>query len=121
CAFRAGAGSKATIIERQGGSENAFTTHVNRVDVEEGAELVWIVFQDQPDETTALSRFEGRIAKNGKLSLFVMNAGGKLVRYEIEVDAEGDRCDFQLRGVNLLSGNSHTDVTMVLSHLGHGA
>jgi Fe-S cluster assembly protein SufD len=121
CVFRAGAGAKATVIERQGGAENAFTTHVNRVEVEEGAELTWIVFQEQPDATTALSRFEGRIGRNARLSLFVMNAGGRLVRYEIAVDAAGEDSDFQLRGVNLLSGQSHTDVTMVLGHLGHGA
>lgn len=120
CVLNAGAGARAVIVERQGGGENALTTHVNRVEVAEGAEVTWIVFQEQPDATTALSRFEGRIAKDGKLSLFVMNAGGKLVRYEIAVEAGGERADFQLRGVNLLSNDSHTDVTMVLSHLGHG-
>ncbi len=121
CALRAGKGSRAIIVERQGGSENALTTHVNRVELDENAEITWIVFQEQPDLTTALSRFEGSIAANAKLSLFVMNSGGRLVRYEIAVDAAGDRSDFQLRGVNLLSGESHTDVTMVLSHLGYGA
>src|SRR5690606_13242692 len=94
--------------------------HVNRVDVADNAEVTWIVFQEQPGDATALSRFEGRIGKAAKLSLFVMNAGGRLVRYEIAVDAEGEAGDFQLRGVNLLSGDSHTDITMVLRHIGYG-
>jgi Fe-S cluster assembly protein SufD len=45
-----------------------------------------------------------------------MNTGGKLVRQEIKVDAAGQGAVFNLRGVNLLTGDSHTDVTMVLDH-----
>jgi Fe-S cluster assembly protein SufD len=45
-----------------------------------------------------------------------MNAGGKLVRQEVRVATKGEGSDFQLRGVNLLSGDTHTDVTMVLDH-----
>jgi Fe-S cluster assembly protein SufD len=46
--------------------------------------------------------------------VFVMNAGGKLVRQEIRVGCRRGR-RFQLRGVNLLAG-VHSDVTMVLDH-----
>lgn len=120
CSLAVGEGASAVVIERQCGEGNALTTHVNRVDVADNAEVTWIVFQEQPGDATALSRFEGRIGKAAKLSLFVMNAGGRLVRYEIAVDAEGEAGDFQLRGVNLLSGDSHTDITMVLRHIGYG-
>lgn len=120
CAFRAGEGTKAVIVERLHGNAEALATHVDRVEIGKAAEITWIVLQEQAGETTGLSRFEGRIAEGAKLTLFVMNAGGKLVRHEIRVDAEGEEADFQLRGVNLLSGSSHTDVTMVLRHIGQG-
>ena len=45
-----------------------------------------------------------------------MNAGGKLVRQEIRVKAAGEGSVFTLRGVNLLSGETHCDVTMQLDH-----
>ena len=45
-----------------------------------------------------------------------MNSGGKLVRQEVRVTAAGEGGDFQLRGINLLSGETHCDVTMVLDH-----
>ena len=45
-----------------------------------------------------------------------MNAGGKLVRQEIMVRTTGEGADFKLRGINLLAGDTHTDVTMVLDH-----
>ncbi|MIL09975.1 Fe-S cluster assembly protein SufD, partial [Salmonella enterica subsp. enterica] len=49
-------------------------------------------------------------------TLFVMNEGGKLVRQEVRVRTTGEGADFQLRGVNLLAGDVHNDVTMVLDH-----
>ena len=45
-----------------------------------------------------------------------MNVGGKLVRQEVRVETRGEGGDFQLRGVNLLAGETHCDVTMVLDH-----
>ncbi len=113
---RAGAGSKAVIVERQTGSADALTTAISTLDLADGAEIVWIILQEQPEGATHLARFQGRLGKDAKLKLFVMNAGGKLVRQEINVDAAGEGADFQLRGVNLLAGDAHNDVTMQLDH-----
>ena len=70
----------------------------------------------RPDTATYLGQFNAWIGKDARFSLFVMNAGGKLVRQEVRVATKGEGSDFQLRGVNLLSGETHTDVTMVLDH-----
>lgn len=113
---KAGAGSVATIIERQTGSDAAFVSSVSSVEVGEGAELLWVIVQDQPEAATHLGQFIATIAKDAKLSLFIMNAGGKLVRQEVRVDAAGEGSDFKLRGINLLGGETHCDVTMVLDH-----
>src|SRR5690606_29972186 len=56
------------------------------------------------------------LAADAKLTLFIMNAGAKLVRQEVRVDASGERSDLKLRGVNLLGGETHCDGTMVLDH-----
>ena len=45
-----------------------------------------------------------------------MNSGGKLVRQEVRVSADGEGGEFTLRALNLLAGEAHTDVTMVLDH-----
>ncbi|MGB3501216.1 MAG: Fe-S cluster assembly protein SufD [Mesorhizobium sp.] len=115
-AIRAGAGSKATIVQRETGSGDALVTSVTNLTVGEGAEVMWIIVQDQPDSASHLGQFNASIGKNARLTLFVMNEGGRLVRQEIRVRADGEGADFQLRGVNLMSGDSHTDVTMVLDH-----
>ncbi|APH71981.1 Fe-S cluster assembly protein SufD [Aquibium oceanicum] len=113
---KVGAGAKATIVERQTGSGDALVSSVSHLVVGEGAEIVWIILQEQPEGATHLGQFNAWIGKSAKLTLFVMNSGGKLVRQEIRVDAKEEDAEFRLRGVNLLSGDSHTDVTMVLDH-----
>lgn len=116
-AVRAGKGTKATIVERQSGDGSAFVSSVSSLELGEGAEILWVIVQDNAETATHLGQFNAKLAKDAKLSLFVMNAGGKLVRQEIVVDAEGENSDFRLRGINLLGGETHCDVTMKLGHL----
>lgn len=113
---RVGNGAKATIVERQTGSGSALSSSVSHLLVGEGAEILWIIVQDQPETASYLGQFNAEIGKDAKLTLFVMNLGGKLVRQEIRVKTGGEGGSFTLRGVNLLAGDTHTDVTMVLDH-----
>ncbi len=113
---RVGAGAKVTIVERQTGAGASLATSIANLTVGEGAEVRWLVVQDQPSATTLLSQFNAELARYSRLGLFVMNEGGRLVRQEIRVKVAGEGADFQLRGVNLLAGSGHTDVTMVLDH-----
>jgi Fe-S cluster assembly protein SufD len=73
--------------------------------------------REHTDLSTQLSQINVTIGENSKLILFVMNAGGKLVRQEINVDVQGEGSDFQLRTLNLLGGETVTDVTMNVGHL----
>lgn len=111
-----GAGATATIIERQGGAGSALVSSVSSLAVGEGAEIIWVIVQEQAGDATHLGQFNATLGKDAKLTLFIMNAGSKLVRQEVRVDAAGEGADFQLRGVNLLGGDTHCDVTMVLDH-----
>jgi Fe-S cluster assembly protein SufD len=113
---RVGNGAKATIVERQTGSGAALVSSVSHLLVGDDAEIVWVIVQDQPETATHFGQFNAELGKNARLTLFVMNAGGKLVRQEIRVKAAGEGSTFTLRGVNLLSGDTHCDVTMQLDH-----
>ncbi|CAM5408715.1 Fe-S cluster assembly protein SufD [Aquamicrobium terrae] len=115
-AVKVGAGVTATVVERQTGTGAAFVSSVDNVTIGEGSDITWVIVQEQPETATYLGQFNAWIGKDARLTLFVMNAGGKLVRQEIRVVAKGEGSDFQLRGVNLLAGDTHTDVTMVLDH-----
>ncbi|MCT7375072.1 Fe-S cluster assembly protein SufD [Chelativorans salis] len=117
-AVRAGEGAKATIVERQTGEGDALVSSVSHLDVGDGAEILWLIIQEQPEGASHLGQINVRIGKDVKLTMFVMNAGGKLVRQELRLVAEGQGSEFRLRGVNLLSGQTHCEVTMVLDHVG---
>ncbi|RJG45008.1 Fe-S cluster assembly protein SufD [Mesorhizobium sp. DCY119] len=113
---RVGTGAKATIVERQTGEGAALVSSISQLLLGDDAEVLWLIVQEQPDTATHLAQFKAQLGKNSKLTLFVMNAGGKLVRQEIVVNAAGEGAVFTLRGINLLAGDTHTDVTMVLDH-----
>ncbi|TPN01117.1 MULTISPECIES: Fe-S cluster assembly protein SufD [unclassified Mesorhizobium] len=115
-AVRVGAGAKTVIVERQAGDGAALVSSVSQLVLGEGAEVTWLIVQEQPETATHLAQFKAHIGKNAKLTLFVMNAGGKLVRQEVMVRTTGEGADFKLRGINLLAGDTHSDVTMVLDH-----
>ena len=112
-----GAGAKAIIVERQTGNGNALVSAITDLAVGDDAELLWVLVQEQPDIATQLSQMRFTLGKNTKFTLAILNAGGKLVRHEIHGVLEGEGGDFQMRCVNLLGGDSHVDVTMVLDHV----
>ncbi|MBB3945888.1 Fe-S cluster assembly protein SufD [Rhizobium skierniewicense] len=113
-----GKGAKATVIERHLSvtDEAAFVSSVSDITVDDGAQATYIILQTQGAADTHLGQLRIKIGADAHLRLFVINAGGKLVRQELRVDVEGEGSDLSIRGVNLLGGETHTDVTMVLGH-----
>jgi Fe-S cluster assembly protein SufD len=113
-----GPGSNATIIERHQSAtgDAAFVSTISELVLEDGADVVWIILQQQGAEDTHLGQVRVKLGKNAKLKLFVVNVGGKLVRQELRIDVEGEGSELTLRGVNLLGQETHTDVTLVLGH-----
>jgi Fe-S cluster assembly protein SufD len=114
-AIKVGKGAKVTIIERHFGAD-AFVSSITHMTVDDGAEVIHIIDQERSNGATHLGQFNAWIGKDAKLALFVMNSGGKLVRQEVHVAAKGEGSDFKLRGINLVGGDSHVDVTMTLAH-----
>ena len=115
---RFGKGSKATVIERHLSvtPDAALVSSVSDIVVEDGAEATWILLQQQGGADIPLGQLRIKLGAEAKLRLFLINAGGKLVRQELRIDVEGEGTDLIVRGVNLLGGETHTDVTMIFGH-----
>ena len=113
-----GARSSATVIDRQLGddAEAGLSTSVATLEVAEGAEAIWIILQGRGEKDQHLGQLNARLGADATLKVFVVNAGGKLVRQEVHIDVAGEGSHFDLRCVNLLAGDSHTDVTLTLGH-----
>lgn len=113
-----GANAKATVIERHAavGDSAAFVTTVSDISLAEGADITWIIFQGQGAADTHLGQIRITLGADAKLRLFIINAGGKLVRQEIHVVVAGEDSGLILRGINLLGGETHNDLTFTVGH-----
>jgi Fe-S cluster assembly protein SufD len=111
-----GAGASGVFVERQTGQGAGFVSSVTDLRLEDDAKATWIVVQEQPEGASHFGQLRASLGKNAHLTLFVMNAGGRLVRQELRVKAAGEGAQFTLRGVNLLSGDAHSDLTMIVDH-----
>lgn len=111
-------GIEAQVVERHTSLENLdnLSTVVSELIVEEGASVNWFIVQQENENATRLARLQVHLAKDSKVSVFVLNAGGKLVRQEILVSVNGENADLKLRGVNLIGDGAHIDVTTILEH-----
>jgi len=113
-----GKAAQLTLIERQKGDNQAsFLSFASRLELAEEADVTWIIVRERGLKAAELNRFQAILGKKSRLRLYVLNLGGRLVRQEIAVDLAGEGADFQLRGINLLAGATHTDTTMSVRHL----
>ncbi|WP_152047860.1 Fe-S cluster assembly protein SufD [Aureimonas psammosilenae] len=112
-----GAGSSATFVERlAAGQDRALSTVVTNLTIGEDAEVLWIIDQERGASETHLGQLNVSVGKNAKFRLFVLNAGGALVRQEVHTLAVGEGAEIIMRGVNLLEDGQHIDVTTTLNH-----
>ncbi|WP_019223566.1 Fe-S cluster assembly protein SufD [Bartonella rattaustraliani] len=110
--------SQAVFIERQiGNEENTFVSSISSLEVADHSDVTWILIRNRGFNSTQFGRFRAVLGQNAKLSLYVINIGSQLNRQEIDVRLQGEESDFQLRVVNLLSEQTHSDLTMNIQHL----
>ena len=112
------AGSEAQVIDRYVSGEGVahLSNSVCELALEQGAKVVWYIVQQENSSATRLARLNVELAQDAELSVFILNAGGKLVRQEVKVAVNGENAKLALRGVNLVGDNAHIDVTTVLEH-----
>lgn len=110
--------SQAVFIERQiGNDKDTFVSSVYSLNVAANSDVTWILIRDRGLNSTQFGKFRAVLDQGAKLSLYVINIGSQLNRQEIDVELQGADSDFQLRAINLLSGETHSDITMNVRHL----
>lgn len=110
--------SKAAILERHlGDADHAgLSTSITALDLADGADVTWIILQGRGDKDQHLAQLNARLGADARLKIYIINAGGKLVRQELHIEVAGEGAHVDMRCVNLLAGDSHTDVTLTLDH-----
>lgn len=111
-------GSNAQIIARHTSAEgiSSLSSTVSELTVRKGAKVRWFIVQQEGAEATRLARLNVDLAEDAELDIFVLNAGGKLVRQEIKIAVNGENARLSIKGVNLVGDKAHIDVTTVLDH-----
>jgi Fe-S cluster assembly protein SufD len=113
-----GAGAKVTFVERFGsGHDRALSTVVANLALGDGAEVLWIVDQARGTGETHLGQLNVTLGRGSKFRMFVLNAGGAVVRQEVHTVTEGEGAEIAIRGVNLIEDGQHVDVTTTLNHV----
>ncbi len=111
-------GAVATFIDRSVGPDGVgyLTSQFNEIIVGEGADATWVIANTEGDAANRLARLDVRLEKDAKLTLFVLNAGGKVVRQELNFVVLGEGADINISGANLVGGETHVDVTSTILH-----
>ncbi|GAA4663899.1 Fe-S cluster assembly protein SufD [Bartonella pachyuromydis] len=110
--------SQAVFVERQiGNDKESFVSSIFSLHVAAFSDVTWILIRDRGFNSTQFGRFRAILDQGAKLSLYVINIGSQLNRQEIDVELQGEDSDFQLRVINLLSGATHSDLTMTVRHV----
>jgi len=113
-----GAGARITLFDRHAGSGKAvLASNVTELTLRKGAEAMWVTVQEEGETATHLGQLNLTMEEDAKLTLFVLNLSGKLVRQEINADVLGEGADLTFRAVNLVGGDAHCDLTLSLGHL----
>ena len=114
----AGEGSNSRLIDRAVGKNGVFYLHSSVVDLEvkANATLSYVLSIEEGDAAQRLAQLNVSIGEGATLNLFILNAGGKLVRQEINFDVVGEGANLNISGVNLVGGDSHVDVTSRITH-----
>ncbi|WP_455481342.1 Fe-S cluster assembly protein SufD [Bartonella sp. B12(2025)] len=110
--------SQAVFIEHQiGNDKDTFVSSIFSLDVAAYSDVTWVIVRNRGFNSTQFSRLCAVLGQGAKLSLYVINIGSQLNRQEIDVELQGEESNFQLRVINLLSGQTHNDLTMTVRHV----
>lgn len=114
----AGAGSSSRIINRAMGLNGVNYLHSSVMNLEVGEDATFdhILLVEEGDQAQRLAQLNVSLGRNATLNLFILNAGGRLVRQEINFDVVGEGSNLNISGVNLVGGEAHIDVTSRITH-----
>jgi len=113
-----GAGAEVTILQTLSGPDGVayHTNVVTEAQLGDGANVRWIVAQEEGGEAIHLSLLLPRLARNVRFDPFLFVAGALVSRSELRLGFEGEGSRMGLRGATIAGGRQHTDTTLVVDH-----
>ena len=84
------------------------------------AKVAYIRNNSAGDKALCLHIMGARLGARSELNIFNMSRGGRIARHEFRVAFLGADARASIRGVNILRGEQHSDVTLMVDHTAPG-
>jgi len=117
-AITIGANAKLSVLETHIGP-NELENHSNvafESIVGDGAKVTWVKVQSSGDQAVHLGTHLVQVAQNANVDQFTFTKGSKLSRSQSFLTFQGEGSAANLRGVTLLRGKEHADLTLLVDH-----
>jgi Fe-S cluster assembly protein SufD len=112
-----GDAAEATLVEHHlGGAAGGFTNQAAEIALGAGASFRHYVQHAEPEAAFAVETVAAKLARDASYRSFALNAGGGLVRREVEVQLTQPGGFAQVDGAYLVDGDRHTDTTILIDH-----
>jgi Fe-S cluster assembly protein SufD len=109
--------AEAVLVERHlGGSAGGFANQVAEITLGSGTSLRHYVQHAEISSSTAMETVVANLARDAAYKTFALNAGGGLVRREVEVQLTQPGGTAQVDGAYLVDSDRHTDTTVLIDH-----
>jgi Fe-S cluster assembly protein SufD len=114
-----GAGAQLTLVQQflDVGNPAGWTNGVSQLELAESSRLALYRIQQHGNRQAHTSLVAAELASNAKLSLALVDLGGRLVRNDVDVKLRGPGAAVDLFGVFLASDGQHVDDHTRIDHL----
>ena len=118
CAIRAGAGSRACVIEHfvSGPGARGLCNPVTEIELEPGARLDHVVVQDQSGDVFQLGALAARGERDSELRTTSIALGGRLARWDVYGTLAGEGARLELNGLYLARARQLLDHHTTIDH-----
>jgi Fe-S cluster assembly protein SufD len=114
---RAGAGSRATIIEHYGaGRGEALSLAVTELAVGPGAQLEHYRLQDESGEAFHLGVLAARLGRDASLVSHNLSIGARIARLDLDVQLAGPGARVEMNGLYVVRDRQHADSHTRVDH-----
>jgi len=109
-----------TLIETQNAKDEGFQNLSLSIFLGEGAQLTHVRCAPYTEKLVSVETVTVVQQANSKYRLHLVQGGGKLSRFELNVELAGENADVGLSGVTVVGDGAHADLTTHIDHkVGH--
>ena len=117
---RAGAGSRASILETFAGNGDYWRNDVVELHLAAGAQFARVALVEEATEALHIGELLAVLGPGSRLTGLVLLLGGRTVRHEATIRSNGEATRCALHGAFILSGHQEANIVTTVDHAAPG-